>query len=128
VLVESILPCLAALRVFIRSRADTALEILALRQQLTVLKRNHPRPNWSGWIGSSGLPSAAVGPVGPRPSSSSSPKPSSVGIAPDSRLYWRWRSRPSGGRPKIVEEVCVLIRRLTKENSGCRVRKSLEEE
>jgi len=32
------------------------------------------------------------------------------------RLYWRWRSRPSGGRAKIAEQVRVLIRRLTEEN------------
>jgi hypothetical protein len=32
------------------------------------------------------------------------------------RLYWRWRSRPRGGRPKITEDICVLIRRLTQEN------------
>jgi hypothetical protein len=30
--------------VFVRSRGDAALEILALRQQLTVLTRHHPRP------------------------------------------------------------------------------------
>ena len=29
---------------FVRSRADTALEVLALRQQLGVLKRTRPRP------------------------------------------------------------------------------------
>jgi hypothetical protein len=44
VLVESIPSCLAALRVFIRSRGDTALEVLALRQQLAVLKRKRRRP------------------------------------------------------------------------------------
>jgi transposase InsO family protein len=32
------------------------------------------------------------------------------------RLYWRWRSRPRGGRPKITEEIRVLIRRLAREN------------
>jgi hypothetical protein len=35
---------LVALRVFFRARADTALEILALRQQVAVLKRKRPRP------------------------------------------------------------------------------------
>ena len=44
VLVESVLSCLAALRVFFQTRSDTALEILALRQQLAVLKRKRPRP------------------------------------------------------------------------------------
>jgi hypothetical protein len=34
------------------------------------------------------------------------------------RLYWRWRSRPRGGRPKIPEEIRVLIRRLADENLG----------
>ena len=32
------------------------------------------------------------------------------------RLYWRWRSRPRGGRPKITDEIRVLIRRLAEEN------------
>jgi hypothetical protein len=32
------------------------------------------------------------------------------------RLYWRWRSRPKGGRPKITEEIRTLIRRLADEN------------
>lgn len=75
-----------------------------------------PGLNWSGWMGSSGLPSAAVGLVGPRLSSSSSPKPLSVGIASDSASTGDWRSRPRGGRPEITEEVRDLIRRLTKEN------------
>ena len=32
------------------------------------------------------------------------------------RLYWRWRSRPRGGRPRMDEEVGNLIRRLAQEN------------
>ena len=35
---------LAAIRAFFRSRVDTSLEILALRQQVAVLKRKRPRP------------------------------------------------------------------------------------
>jgi hypothetical protein len=35
---------LAALGVFFRRRGDTALEILALRQQVAILKRQRPRP------------------------------------------------------------------------------------
>jgi len=35
---------LAAFRVFFRSRLETSLEVLALRQQVAVLKRNRPRP------------------------------------------------------------------------------------
>ncbi len=47
VMVEFVLALLAALRVFFRSRGDTALEILALRQQVAVLKQKCPRPNLS---------------------------------------------------------------------------------
>jgi len=38
------LSILAALRVFFRTRRDTALEVLALRQQVAVLKRKRTRP------------------------------------------------------------------------------------
>jgi hypothetical protein len=34
----------AAIRVFLRSRGDNALEVLALRQQVAVLKRKRLRP------------------------------------------------------------------------------------
>jgi hypothetical protein len=33
------------------------------------------------------------------------------------RLYWRWRSRRRGGRPKVTEEIRGLIRRLAEENT-----------
>src|SRR6476660_309174 len=32
------------------------------------------------------------------------------------RCYWRWRSRPRGGRPQIETELRVLIRRMSVEN------------
>ena len=41
---EFILSVLAAVRVFLRTRRDTAIEVLALRQQVAVLKRERPRP------------------------------------------------------------------------------------
>jgi len=43
-MVQFFLAVLGALRIFFRSRGDTALEILALRQQVAVLKRHRPRP------------------------------------------------------------------------------------
>ena len=51
--------------------------------------------------------------------SSSSVKPETV-IAwhrASFRLYWRWRSRRQGRRPKVTEEIRELIRRLANENT-----------
>jgi transposase InsO family protein len=108
---------LAAFRVFFRSRLDTSLEILALRQQVAVLKRKHRRPSlnrldrffwttlrslWPGW-------SDVL-----------------IIVKPDTvirwhragfRLYWRWRSRSCGGRPNVSEEIRTLIRTMATENS-----------
>jgi hypothetical protein len=36
---------LAAIRIFFRTRLDISLEVLALRQQVAVLKRKRPRPS-----------------------------------------------------------------------------------
>ena len=112
-----VLALIAAARVFFRSRTDIAVEVLALRQQVAVLKRRRPRPplrpldrlfwtalraTWSRW------------------------KYALVVVKPETvvgwhragfRLYWRWKSRPPGGRPRITEEIRLLIRRLAQENS-----------
>src|SRR5260370_3623636 len=106
---EFILSILTMIRVFFRSRGASALEILALRQQLAVLKRKRPRPPlssldrlfwttlrryWSRW--------AEVLVI---------VKPSTVvGWHRDGfRLYWRWHSRRLGGRPQITEEIPALV-------------------
>jgi putative transposase len=90
---EFILSILAVIRAFVRSRSATSLEILALRQQIAVLKRKRPRPGlnrldrffwtalrraWSRW--------AEVLVV---------VKPETVigWHRAGFRLYWRWRSR-----------------------------------
>ena len=117
-MLQIILSFLVAIRVFFRSRSDTALNVLALRQQVAVLKRKRPRPKlnfwdrlfwralrqcWSRWT------DVLV-----------QVKPETVASwhRAGFRLYWRWRSRPRGGRPKITEEIRVLIRRLAQENQG----------
>jgi hypothetical protein len=109
------LACLSALA---RSRYNLGLEILALRQQLGVLKRKHPRPRlqlqdrifwillrrlWSAW------------------------RDALVIVKPETvvawhragfRLFWRLRSRPKSlGRRKIDAAVRSLIQRMVKENS-----------
>ena len=116
-MLPSVLALIAAARVFFRSGTDIAIEVLALRQQLAVLKRKRPKPplcpldrlfwtvlraTWSRW------------------------KDALLVVKPETvvgwhragfQLYWRWKSRPCGGRPRITEEVRVLIRRLAQENS-----------
>ena len=43
-MLEFLFSVLAAIRVFVCSRSDTALEVLALRRQVAVLTRQRPRP------------------------------------------------------------------------------------
>jgi transposase InsO family protein len=105
-----------ALRVFFRSRSETALEVLALRQQVAVLKRQRPRPFlnsgdrffwttlrrfWPRWSNVLLIvqPETVVG-----------------WHRASFRLYWRWRSRARGGRPRITQELRHLIVRLADEN------------
>jgi putative transposase len=108
---------LTLLSSFFRSRYNLSLEILALRQQLSVLKRKNSRPRlrmrdrmfwvlfrrlWPKW------------------------KNVLVIVKPETvvswhrtgfRLFWRLRSRHRDlGRPKIKAEVRTLIRRITEEN------------
>ena len=104
---------LAYLFSFVRSRHDLGMEILALRQQLAVLKRRHPRPRlkrrdrmfwaalcclWDRWTDALIIvkPETVV-------------RWHRVGF----RLYWRWRSRvPWLGRRKIEPNVLELVRRM----------------
>jgi hypothetical protein len=103
--------------VFVRSRSDTALEVLALRQQVVVLKRKRPRPTLSRldrffWT--------TLRHLWPRWSDVLLiVKPETVvrWHRAGFRLYWRWRSRQRGGRPRISEEIRTLIRRLAAENA-----------
>ncbi len=107
---------LAALRVFFQDRGDVALEVLALRQQVAALKRKRPRPPlnssdrlfwaalrrfWSHWADVMVIvkPETVVG-----------------WHRTGFRLYWRWRSRPRGGRPKITDDVRGLVRQLAADN------------
>jgi putative transposase len=101
---------------FVRTRRHLAVEILALRHQLGVLKRSVKRPRlsnvdrglwvllsrrWAGW-------SDALIIV----------KPATVikWHRAGFRRYWTWRSRPKGGRPAIDPEIRKLIKRMANAN------------
>ena len=77
-----LLAFLTVVRVFVRSRADTALDVLALRQQLGVLKRKRPRPRFIApdrlfWVLLQQLWSRLAEAL-----INENPTPSSAGIAP----------------------------------------------
>jgi hypothetical protein len=115
---ESILSFFIAIRVFFRSRCDTALEVLALRQQLAVLKRQRPRPLLNSL---DGLFWTMLRRYWPRWSDVLLiVKPETVVSWHHAgfRLYWRWRSRPRGSRPKITAEIRTHIQTMASENAG----------
>ena len=107
---ESMFPLMMAVLAYLRglvlSRHRLSLENVALRQQLTVLKRRHPRPRlhrrdrlfwvalrrfWSEW-------SSALFLIQPETVVSWH----RAGF----RLFWRWRSRRrKPGRPPISGEI-----------------------
>src|SRR5690349_15670386 len=100
-----------------RSRQDLALEIIALRQQVVVLKRKNPRPRLSQWdrlfwVGLQRFRSRWAEAL--------------VVVKPETvvswhragfRLYWRFLSRRRPGRPRIAPGLRQLIQRLARENA-----------
>ena len=103
-------------RAFLARRANLALENLALRQQLAIINRRAALPRlrnrdrffwvtisklWPNWRSALLIvhPETVV-------------KWHRHGF----RLYWRWKSRHKGGRPRVDREVRNLIRRLSREN------------
>ncbi|HSU31758.1 MAG TPA: integrase core domain-containing protein [Bryobacteraceae bacterium] len=117
-MIDTIGAIVAALAVFFRSRLDLSFEVLALRQQLVVLKRKRRRPVLSRldrlfWI--------LLRSVWPRWSDVLAIVKPATEIAwhrRGFRLYWRWRSRRRSGRPRITDEVRSLIRQMSLENAG----------
>jgi hypothetical protein len=94
-----------------RSRASLEVEILVLRHQLNILRRRSPkRPILGGidrlvFVGLYGLAPevlSVLAIVGPE----TVIRWHRAGF----RLYWRWKSRPRGGRPKAALDVRQLIR------------------
>src|SRR5678815_5503429 len=104
------LAVIAAARVFLQSRTDLAVEILALRQQVAVLKRRRPKPplhpldrlfwtvlraTWSRWKDALFIvkPETVVG-----------------WHRAGFQLYWRWKSRPRGDRPRTFRVLyCFFV-------------------
>ena len=108
---------LLAIRSWFTRRARLEVENLLLRQQLIVLRRQHPKRVllwnidrllmvWLYRLYPSLLDAIII-------------------VQPETvirwhrrgfRAYWRWKSRHVGGRPRIDSEIRALIRRMNREN------------
>jgi putative transposase len=96
-----------------RSRASLELELVALRHQLIVLRRQ--RPAASGFLPPTGSYGYRVWPRVLDALVLAKPATVVKWHRKGFRIYWRWRShRP--GRPKTSAEIRALIRRMSRDN------------
>src|SRR6516162_2556066 len=115
-MIRFLLAFLSWLGAFFRSRYDVGLELVALRQQVGVLKRKNPRPQLRlgdrlFWLalrrwGSEWASALVI------------VKPETVvgWHRAGFRRYWRFLSRRRRGRPTITPELRDLIRSMAAEN------------
>jgi putative transposase len=99
-----------------RSAASKDVELLVLRHEVAVLRRQNPKPRLD-WAGRAVL--AALARLLPRPLRMSRL------VTPDTLLRWhrrlvrwRWTYSDRGGRPSVDARVAVLIEQMARENPG----------
>jgi len=100
----------------LRSRRELALENVALRHQLEVLQRNAKRPRLRPSDRAFWAVLSRILPDWRRHLTIVQPDTVIRWHRAGWRLYWRWRSDPGRGRPKVSEDVRALIRRMSLEN------------
>jgi hypothetical protein len=100
-----------------RSSASKDAELLVLRQEVAVLRRQHPSPRLN-WVGRAVLAALARLP----------PRPLRVGrlVTPDTLLRWhrrlvrwRWTYSHRGRTPPVDARIAVLIEQMARENPRC---------
>jgi putative transposase len=100
----------------VRSAASKDAELLVLRQEVAVLRRQNSKPRLD-WADRAVL--AALARLLPRPLR--------LGrlVTPDTLLRWhrrlvrwRWTYRHTGGRPPVDDRLAVLIEQMARENPG----------
>jgi hypothetical protein len=100
-----------------RSRAVLQTEVLALRHQLNVLRRRAPKRITVSNIDR--LVFAGLYHLAPEVLDALKIlKPETIirWHRAGFRTWWRWRSRPRGGRPRTPDEICQLIREMSVAN------------
>lgn len=100
----------------LRSRRELALENVALRHQLEVLQRNAKRPRLNPSDRAFWALLSRLLPDWPRHLTIVQPDTVIRWHRAGWRLYWRWRSDPGRGRPKVSLEIRTLIGRMSVEN------------
>ena len=90
---------------------DRSLEVLALRQQVAMLKRKRPRPSLNHLDRFCWTTLRYIWPRSYDVLVISKPETVVRWHRVGFRLYCRWRSRPRGGPPKVSVEIRTLISR-----------------
>ena len=115
-MLDLIFTFLATAKSSLKPRRDLALEILALRQQLAILKRSAKRPRLTRtdrafWVALSRI--------------FADWRQALIIVKPETvigwhrkgfKLYWTWKSRHKDGRPKVDREIRRLVRQMANEN------------
>ena len=99
-----------------RGRRSLVAENLALRHQLMVVRRQVKRPKWTNADRGLWVLLRRVWPDWDKALVLAKPATVIAWHRQGFRLYWRWKSRSRGGRPRIDRETRELIRRLWLEN------------
>ena len=100
-----------------RSKVSLEAEILTLRHQLNVLRRKSPK--WLAFSNFDRLVFAGLYRIAPRMVNALviiEPKTVIRWHRAGFRLFWRWKSRCRGGRPKVALEIRQLIRAMSLAN------------
>jgi hypothetical protein len=104
---------------FFRSRASLEAEILVLRHQLNVLRRRSAKRPTFGNIDR--LIFAGLYGLAPKVLSALAiVRPETIirWHRAGFRLYWRWKPRSPGGRPKLPADIRALIRNISLAANG----------